>query len=360
MQKVISINLNGNAYQLDESGYETLREYLAGAERQLAGNPDRAEIMADLEQAIADKCATYLGPHKTVVSSAEVAQIVAEMGPVDGTAGRKDGDAEAGAAGASKQAGEAPRRLFRIPSGQMIAGVCTGLAAYFKVDVTLVRIGFVLATLLTKGAAIVAYIVMMFVVPEATTAEEHAAAGGQPFNAKEVIDRAKARSADVGRQWRRQWVRQQRQWRRRWGPGAVPVTVVSPFVAALSPIFALAHVALFLLLMVMLISLVNTGAVFTWTLPADVPVWAAALVLLIGYQVVVSPLRAVGQWGLRAGGPEQASFAFWNAVVWLIGLAFAIWLASDHIPEIREFLRRVPELIRDFAWAVRDLFDKPQ
>jgi hypothetical protein len=32
MQKVISINLNGNAYQLDESGYDPLREYLAVAE----------------------------------------------------------------------------------------------------------------------------------------------------------------------------------------------------------------------------------------------------------------------------------------------------------------------------------------
>ena len=46
MQKVISINLNGNAYQLDESGYDALREYLTVAERELAINPDRAEILA--------------------------------------------------------------------------------------------------------------------------------------------------------------------------------------------------------------------------------------------------------------------------------------------------------------------------
>ena len=31
MHKVISINLNGNAYQLDESGYQVLSEYLARA-----------------------------------------------------------------------------------------------------------------------------------------------------------------------------------------------------------------------------------------------------------------------------------------------------------------------------------------
>ena len=54
MQKVISINLNGIAYQLEEDGYDALREYLAGAEQQLHDNPDRAEIMADLEQAFVD------------------------------------------------------------------------------------------------------------------------------------------------------------------------------------------------------------------------------------------------------------------------------------------------------------------
>src|SRR3989337_4415285 len=87
MQKVISINLNGNAYQLDESGYDRLRDYLADAERQLKENPDRVEIMADLEQAIADKCAKYLGPTKTVGSAREVDQIGEEVGPADNPAG---------------------------------------------------------------------------------------------------------------------------------------------------------------------------------------------------------------------------------------------------------------------------------
>ena len=83
MQKVISINLNGNAYQLDETGYDALHQYLASAERALANNPDRVEIMADLEQAIADKCQKFLGPNKSVVTAAEVGQIVKEMGPID-------------------------------------------------------------------------------------------------------------------------------------------------------------------------------------------------------------------------------------------------------------------------------------
>ncbi len=96
MQKVISINLNGNAYQIEEGGYDALISYLETAQRQLRDNPDRAEILADLEQAIAEKCQRFLTAHKTVVSAAEVDQIIKEMGPVDGAA-----DPAGAAAGAS-------------------------------------------------------------------------------------------------------------------------------------------------------------------------------------------------------------------------------------------------------------------
>src|SRR3954454_18347722 len=83
MQKVVSISLNGNSYQLEEPGYDLLRVYLERAETRLADNPDRAEVMADLEQAISEKCRATLSPHKTVVSTLEVERIIVEMGPVE-------------------------------------------------------------------------------------------------------------------------------------------------------------------------------------------------------------------------------------------------------------------------------------
>jgi len=138
MQKVITINLNGNAYQIDEGGYAALVAYLEGAGRSLKDNPDLAEIIADLEQAIADKCRSFLGPHKTVVTAAEVDQIIREMGPVDGAGGadaQSAGDeastgASAAEAGTGAAGRGAPRRLYLIHEGAMLAGVCNGLAAY--------------------------------------------------------------------------------------------------------------------------------------------------------------------------------------------------------------------------------------
>ncbi len=364
MQKVISINLNGHAYQLDESGYETLSAYLARADRALADNPDRAEILADLEQAIADKCQAYLGAHKSVVSASDVDRIVGEMGPVDGAAG----DA-ADASGTSSRADQdtnkdeaSPRRLYRILDGAMVGGVCNGLAAYFHIDVTIVRAVCLLAALLTKGFAIMAYIALMFIIPEAKTPEARAAAGGAPLNAKDVIERAKRQYAEGHKHWRRHWRQQRRHWHRYgWSTGMRYAYGPPSWAAALAPVFALAHLALFLTMAAMLISLVNTGAILQWRLPEDVPLWAGALILLVGYQIAVSPLRAVHFWTSTPGaaGRETAGvFAFWNAVIWLAGMAFGLWLASNHIPEIREFLQNVPELFRDFIQAIKDLVER--
>jgi len=360
MQKVISINLNGNAYQLEEGGYDALSEYLARAERELKDNPDLAEIMADLEQAIADKCQRYLGSHKSVVTAAEVAQIIAEMGPVTAGPGAGTGE-QNGADGAKPEGGAAaatappPKRLYRIPDGAMIAGVCSGLAAYFQIDVTLARIGFVVLALLTKGVGILIYVAMMFLVPEANTPEERAAAGGMPFNAKEVVDRVKREYEKGSKHWAREWRRKQRQWRRAGlSAAAAPPP---PWLAAVLPLFGLVHLILFLIAAGMMISLVNTGAILNWQVPPDVPLWAAALMLFFAYQIVVSPFRAVQHWRWHPAASAAGGWlALWATVTWLIGLAIVLWVASSHVPEIGEFMLRIPHLFREFMYALRDFF----
>jgi phage shock protein PspC (stress-responsive transcriptional regulator) len=356
MQKVISINLNGIAYQLEEGGFGVLRDYLSRAERELTDNPDRAEIMLDLEQAIADKCQRFLGPHKAIVTEAEVAQIVAEMGPVSSGpevegAGQKSesGTKQNGDPGSSSTA----KRLYRLPEGAMLAGVCNGLAAYLQVDVTLVRIAFVVLAILTKGVGILVYVALMFVAPEATTAEAQAAAFGSPINAKEIVDRVKRQYEQGSHKWHREWRRKQRRWRRAGlSAAAAPPP---PWLAAVLPLFGLVHLMLFLIGVAMMVSLVNTGTILQWQKPPDVPLWAAALVLFIGYQIAVSPFRGLQHWAWRSGAGSAAGwFSFWHAVIWLIGLAVALWVASDHIPEITEFVQRVPHLFRELSYALRD------
>jgi phage shock protein C len=61
----------------------------------------------------------------------------------------------------------ATKRLYRIQDGRLVAGVCVGLAAYFGIDPTLVRLGFVLLTFL-GGLGALLYLGAWVVIPEET------------------------------------------------------------------------------------------------------------------------------------------------------------------------------------------------
>ena len=58
------------------------------------------------------------------------------------------------------------KKLYRSPSQKMLAGVCGGLAEYFDVDVTLVRLAFAAIGIMTAGVPMfVFYIVAWIVIP---------------------------------------------------------------------------------------------------------------------------------------------------------------------------------------------------
>ena len=58
------------------------------------------------------------------------------------------------------------RRLVRSTDDRMIAGVCSGVADYLGVDVTLVRLIAVVAAVLGFGTLIVAYLVAWVLMPQ--------------------------------------------------------------------------------------------------------------------------------------------------------------------------------------------------
>lgn len=67
-------------------------------------------------------------------------------------------------------ANPSPRRLTRSSKYKMIAGVCGGLAEYFALDPTVVRIAYIVVSILSAAfPGILAYIVLMFVMPPPDT-----------------------------------------------------------------------------------------------------------------------------------------------------------------------------------------------
>lgn len=190
MNKVVNVNLGGNAYQLEEKAYEKLQKYLDGARAKLADDPDKDEILADFERTIAEKCDGYLQKRKTVVSETEIKKIIKEMGPVEAAEKTEKNDQEPTVAGS-------PKRLYTLRDGAVIGGVCNGLAVYFNMDVTVVRLISVLLIFVSSGFWILVYLLAMLLIPEARTPEQKAELRGEKFSAQGVLKRAKQKYADV-------------------------------------------------------------------------------------------------------------------------------------------------------------------
>src|SRR6185503_12465601 len=68
----------------------------------------------------------------------------------------------------SREAGrDAPRPLRQVSEGAVISGVCKGLARYFALDVTLLRVIAVLLLLGTGGGMLFVYLALMLLMPYA-------------------------------------------------------------------------------------------------------------------------------------------------------------------------------------------------
>ena len=370
MRQVITINLNNNAYQVEDEGYAALRDYMATAERRLADYPDRQEILADLEQAIADKCDSFLGAHKNVITTAEVSQILREMGPVAGSdeeATRPQGNpsTDTPEQGFTTATGprQQPRRLYRLAEGKLLGGVCTGLAAYFGIDVVWVRALWVLMTLFT-GVWLLVYVAALFIVPKAETPAERAQAHGTPFNAQDLIDSAREHYASARHsysQYRSQlgqakWTSKQsaRRWRsqfrQRMTDAMPPPSTAARLVGTvLLPFFAIVSAALFVAVALALALVVTDFNLQSWGVPAlNLPTWVQALVLLLAYAVIALPVGAGRRMALYyANGGSRFGWAdMWSGVIWLASAALLLWALTLALPELRQLLEQLMIYLR--------------
>jgi phage shock protein PspC (stress-responsive transcriptional regulator) len=368
MERVVTINLNGNPYQLEEPAYDALRAYIARAEAALAGNPDKAEIIRDLEQAIADKCARHLGSAKSVISAAEMKRVLEEMGPVNGDDEKPAGDEQADNDDFGPRP---PRRLYRIYDRHAWTGVSAGLAAYAGIDVAWVRTAWILSAIFSGGFTVLVYLVLIFAVPVAATSEELAVAHGAPFNAQEVIDRAKREYGKFAEQGEEVWRRERRAWRRQWrhqrnmfgdvfvhdtAPAAPtkPVGYVTRMFAGLfALVFSLVTAALLIAFLYAFFSLLSTGAVLGWVPPDDIPTWMAILLLAIAYGAVSSPFSALrrSSYATVAGRTSYSGGA--DGLVTLVLVAVAIWLSYLYWPEARELIQSVPAILSSIGQSMR-------
>ena len=162
MKKVINAGIGGRSFTVDEDAYARLDSYLILFKSRL-GADSSAEVMADIESRVAELFAAEVGNGQMVVDLPLVEKVIAQLGLPDGSP----------VPGADPLAAEErqPRKLYRDPSDKRLAGVCSGLAAYFDIDVVLVRV-LMLVALLAGSAGFWIYVVLWIAVPKAVNAKQ--------------------------------------------------------------------------------------------------------------------------------------------------------------------------------------------
>lgn len=173
MKKTLSVNIAGIAFSIDEDAYQMLKTYLEDIEYRLNSQNDDSETMKDIEIRIAEIISEHGIDPNMVINISLVKSIISIIGnpSVFGEAiGRESATAEESTQKKYEYSYIA-KRLLRDPNNKAIAGVCSGLAAYFGLDVALVRAVFVIF-LIFGGMAFWVYLILWIVVPVAKTKEE--------------------------------------------------------------------------------------------------------------------------------------------------------------------------------------------
>jgi len=166
MKKTISANIAGVLFQIDEDAYIKLEEYFYRIESGFQNKSEGKEIVNDLESRMAELLQERIGRQSQIVTMDDVNWAIAKLGrPEDLGA-----NPSASSGNYESKYSYSSHRLYRDPDNKVLAGVCSGIGAYFDIDPVIIRVIFVLMMFIGFGPLL--YIILWIAIPNAYTAEQ--------------------------------------------------------------------------------------------------------------------------------------------------------------------------------------------
>ena len=187
MKKTTTINLNSIVYNIDEDACSRLSDYLDDLRSRL-DNDLADEVMEDIEARVGELFSKNLNQYKTVVEVADVESAIKTLGdpesfgPASHAEEKTFGD-EPSQAGSKKR-----RKFYRDGENKILGGVAAGTAVALNWDVTLVRVLFFVCLLASFGWAMLVYILLWCIVPEARTVAQKLEMQGIEPSAQNISD----------------------------------------------------------------------------------------------------------------------------------------------------------------------------
>lgn len=183
MDKTKNISLGGFSFLIEENAYTALSQYLAEVRQHLQHNSDRDEIIFDVEQRMAELLKDRTA-NREVIMHQDVLYLIEVLGKPEQYVEDEEADKATNAAPeASAQAFSANKPLYRDIDDCKIGGVLSGMAHYFNISPTMLRIAFAVCLILSfvvsyrwiflfngvSWAIIILYILLWMIVPAAVT-----------------------------------------------------------------------------------------------------------------------------------------------------------------------------------------------
>jgi len=178
MDKITRIHLAKIPYEIGISAQADLKKYLDEIRREL--DADLAdEIMTDIEVRITEILADRKVKRDDVITTEDIDAVKEQLGSPE-----QFTDKEAKSQPQSHGYQET-RKLFRDTEGAYLAGVASGLGAYFGIDPIFLRILFVILTFVS-GLGVVLYILLWLLVPATKTSSDMLQMRGEPVTAAAI------------------------------------------------------------------------------------------------------------------------------------------------------------------------------
>ena len=164
MKETINVNLAQQAFTMDKDAYVTLTSYLDDIGRRLPA--DDTDTLPDIEARIAEIFRERVPSPMMVITYATVLATMQQIGNAEmfGEANRPLNEAEQPHVGK-----KSTRRFVRSIDDKAIAGVCGGIAEYFGIDSTLVRIIFVVGVIAGFSTGLLYFIIWLVTEKQSRT-----------------------------------------------------------------------------------------------------------------------------------------------------------------------------------------------
>ena len=186
MNEVTRIHLGRQSYTVSVVAHKELKAYLADIEKKVTDKDVLQEVELRMSELLNERGVTG----DKVILPADVDYLKEQLGSPD------DFSEEASEPIIATDENKATRRLFRDTDNAIIAGVASGVAKYFDLDATIVRLVFALLVIFSFGFATILYLLLWLIVPPAETASEKLQMQGKPVTLDGL--KASVANADVG------------------------------------------------------------------------------------------------------------------------------------------------------------------